>query len=230
MPAGHDRDREVEADDRVHRDDERRRQPGQQQVRRFVAVPVVRRAAPAHGEHAVDDAADLRLRPIAQRRQVRDQADEPEQQRHGGVRRDGEHVPDQRAPELRPDAHRVRDTGTASRRATAGPMCSSGKSPAHATANSVIASAKRLIDVRHVCLSSSRIAEMSVPAWPMPIHQTKFDDREAPGDRNVDAPDADALRPADRSTRAEQHDRERERDQRSRATSRSASSASARSR
>src|SRR5438552_5370242 len=28
-----------------------------------------------------------------------------------------------------------------------------GKRPAHATANSVIASAKRLIDVRHVCLS-----------------------------------------------------------------------------
>ena len=46
--------------------------------------------------------------------------------------------------------------------------------PAHTTAKRVIASAKRLIEVRHVCRSSSRIAEMSVPAWPMPIHQTKF--------------------------------------------------------
>src|ERR1700676_1470165 len=46
--------------------------------------------------------------------------------------------------------------------------------PAHATANNVIASANRLMDVRHDCLSSSRIAEMSVPAWPMPIHQTKL--------------------------------------------------------
>src|SRR2546427_10504373 len=46
--------------------------------------------------------------------------------------------------------------------------------PAQATAKSVIASANRLIDVRHVCFKSSRIAEMSVPAWPMPIHQTKF--------------------------------------------------------
>ena len=46
--------------------------------------------------------------------------------------------------------------------------------PAQATANSVIASANRLIDVRHSCLSSSRIAEISVPAWPMPIHQTKL--------------------------------------------------------
>ncbi len=43
-----------------------------------------------------------------------------------------------------------------------------------ATANSVIASAKRLIDVRHVCLKSSRMAEISVPAWPMPIHHTKL--------------------------------------------------------
>ena len=54
------------------------------------------------------------------------------------------------------------------------PVCMSGKIPAQITAKSVIASAKRLIDVRHVCLKSSRMAEMSVPAWPMPIHQTKF--------------------------------------------------------
>ena len=46
--------------------------------------------------------------------------------------------------------------------------------PAQATANSVIASANRLIDVRHCWRSSSRMAEISVPAWPMPIHQTKF--------------------------------------------------------
>src|SRR5262245_7392957 len=37
-----------------------------------------------------------------------------------------------------------------------------------------MASAKRLIDVRHSCRSRSRIAEMSVPAWPIPIHQTKL--------------------------------------------------------
>ncbi len=46
--------------------------------------------------------------------------------------------------------------------------------PAQATANSVMASEKRLIDVRQSCLSSSRIAEISVPAWPIPIHQTKL--------------------------------------------------------
>ncbi len=46
--------------------------------------------------------------------------------------------------------------------------------PAHATAKRVIASANRLIDVRHSWRSSRRIAEMSVPAWPIPIHQTKL--------------------------------------------------------
>src|SRR5687768_2560041 len=46
--------------------------------------------------------------------------------------------------------------------------------PAQATAKSVMASAKRLIDVRQSCRSSRRMAEISVPAWPMPIHQTKL--------------------------------------------------------
>ena len=53
-------------------------------------------------------------------------------------------------------------------------MWISGKMPAQATAKSVIASANRLMDVRQSCLNSSRIAEISVPAWPMPIHQTKL--------------------------------------------------------
>src|SRR4051812_36689285 len=54
------------------------------------------------------------------------------------------------------------------------PVCIRGNMPAQATAKSVMASAKRLIDVRHSCRSRSRIAEMSVPAWPIPIHQTKL--------------------------------------------------------
>ncbi len=54
------------------------------------------------------------------------------------------------------------------------PVWMSGKIPAQATAKSVMASAKRLIDVRQSCLSNRRMAEISVPAWPMPIHQTKL--------------------------------------------------------
>ncbi len=58
VPARDDADGEVEADDRVHRDHQRRREAGEQQVRRLVAMPVPRRAAPAHGQHAVDDPSD----------------------------------------------------------------------------------------------------------------------------------------------------------------------------
>ncbi len=46
--------------------------------------------------------------------------------------------------------------------------------PACATANSVMASENRLMEVRQSCFSSSRMAEISVPAWPIPIHQTKL--------------------------------------------------------
>src|SRR5512141_1512891 len=49
-----------------------------------------------------------------------------------------------------------------------------GYMPAMATAKRVIASANRLIDVRHFCWKRSRMALISVPAWPMPIHQTKL--------------------------------------------------------
>jgi hypothetical protein len=54
------------------------------------------------------------------------------------------------------------------------PKWSSGYMPAQTTANSVIASAKRLMLVRHDWLSSNSTAEISVPAWPMPTHQTKM--------------------------------------------------------
>ena len=37
-----------------------------------------------------------------------------------------------------------------------------------------MASAKRLIELRHDCRSNSRMAEISVPAWPIPIHHTKL--------------------------------------------------------
>ena len=54
------------------------------------------------------------------------------------------------------------------------PMWITGKIPAHITAKMVMASAARLIEVRQRWRSRNRIAEMSVPAWPMPIHQTKL--------------------------------------------------------
>src|SRR5262249_30475556 len=49
-----------------------------------------------------------------------------------------------------------------------------GKIAAQITANSVIASAERLIEVRHFWRSKNKIAEISVPACPIPIQKTKF--------------------------------------------------------
>src|SRR5690554_4664891 len=54
------------------------------------------------------------------------------------------------------------------------PIWMSGNNPAHITAKIVIASAARLILVLHFCLKSSRMAEMKVPAWPIPTHHTKL--------------------------------------------------------
>jgi hypothetical protein len=66
-----------------------------------------------------------------------------------------------------------------------------GKIPAQITAKIVIASAKRLIEVRHFCRSRKRIAEISVPAWPMPTQNTKLTIAQ-PHHGVVQAPDADA--------------------------------------
>ena len=46
--------------------------------------------------------------------------------------------------------------------------------PAHVTAKIVIASAKRLMLVRHCWRNRNRIAEINVPAWPIPTQNTKF--------------------------------------------------------
>ncbi len=65
-------------------------------------------AAPAKRDDAEDDALDLGHRAISHRRQIRNEADIPKEQRDGEIGGHREHVPDQRASELRPDVHRVR--------------------------------------------------------------------------------------------------------------------------
>src|SRR5581483_566367 len=49
-----------------------------------------------------------------------------------------------------------------------------GKIAAHITAKRVMASADRLIEVRHLWRSKYKIAETKVPACPIPIQNTKF--------------------------------------------------------
>src|SRR5690349_20599060 len=54
------------------------------------------------------------------------------------------------------------------------PMCIAGNISAQITAKIVIASAARLMAVRQFWRSRNRIAEISVPAWPMPTQNTKL--------------------------------------------------------
>src|SRR5260370_36437287 len=69
----------------------------------------------------------------------------------------------------------VKGTGKSQYAASQGrPVWISGNRPAHMTANSVMASAKRLMELRQDCFSKNKMAEMSVPAWPLPIHPTKL--------------------------------------------------------
>ena len=53
-------------------------------------------------------------------------------------------------------------------------MWQSGTMPPIRIEKTVIASAQRVTGRRHVALQSRRIAEISVPAWLMPIQKTKL--------------------------------------------------------
>src|SRR5687767_4744630 len=54
------------------------------------------------------------------------------------------------------------------------PTCIAGNKAAQITAKMVMASAARFTPVLHFCRNNKRIAEINVPACPIPIHQTKF--------------------------------------------------------
>src|SRR4029077_5337697 len=54
------------------------------------------------------------------------------------------------------------------------PVWKATKVMAQITAKIVIASARGLMPVRHVWRNRDRIAEISVPAWPIPIQNTKL--------------------------------------------------------
>ena len=193
VPARDDADREVEAHHGVDRENQRRREPREQQVDVLVALPVARRAAPAEREHAVRDLHRLQLRLVAQRREVGDEADVPEEQRHREVGRDGEHVPDQRASELRPEAHavRVREQPVGREPRTAGV---DQREDARAHDREDRHAFREAVDRRPPALFEQQqdrrdqragVADADPP--------DEVDDREAPADRDVDAPDPRAL-------------------------------------
>ena len=174
VPAGQLRDGEVHRDDRVHGEDERCRQAGEDQVRRLVVQPVARRAAPAEREEAVDVAPNRGDRAVAQRGEVGDQADVPEERGDRAVGGDREEVPEERAPEPRPRAHLVRERRHPVREPGTADVNAGEEAARTSTAKIVMASAARLIDVRHFCRKRKSTAEISVPACPMPIQKTKL--------------------------------------------------------
>src|SRR5207302_6760485 len=109
----------------------------------------------------------------AKRGQIRNKADEPEQQRNGTVGGNCKNVPDERAAKLRPEPHRAgirehveghpRAPGM-NQREDAGAGDGEGR---HGFREPVDRGTPLL-------MQRNKIAEMSVPAWPIPIHQTKF--------------------------------------------------------
>ena len=109
VPAGQDRGREVEGNDRVNREHQRRGEAGEDEIRHLVVTPLPVRSAPAERENAVDVFGHPRLGPVAQGREIGDQAGKPKQDGHGEVSRDREYVPEQRGAEVRPDAVGIRD-------------------------------------------------------------------------------------------------------------------------
>src|SRR5262249_2346800 len=64
--------------------------------------------------------------------------------------------------------------GTSQQTRQARPSSMTAERPAAAPANGVIASAKRLMELRHGGRNKRRIAEIRVPACPIPSHQTKL--------------------------------------------------------
>ena len=152
----------------------------------------MRRAAPSHRERAVDHAADFRFRAIAQRREIGNQSDEPEQQRHRRVCRDREDVPDERAAELRPHVHRVRireqpvDREPRTSRVQHREYRRAGDGEQrHRFGEAIDRGAPCLLEEQQ-----DRRDERARVADADPPHEV--DNREAPADRNVDAPYARA--------------------------------------
>jgi hypothetical protein len=110
---------------------------------------------------------------VAQGRQVRDHPDVPEEDRDRAVGRHREDVPLERRAEVLPDVVEF-GSGKRNQAYQTRPTWKTGKMPAQTTAKIVIASAERLIEVRHFWRRRHRMAEISVPAWPMPIQKTKL--------------------------------------------------------
>ena len=100
MPTRDKRHGEVKTHDSVDGDDERCRQPRQQEIGHLVTMPVDGGTAPAHGQDAINKSREALACTVTQCRQVRDQSYVPEEQGYGEVGRNSEYIPYQRAAKL----------------------------------------------------------------------------------------------------------------------------------
>ena len=91
----------------MDRENERRGQASEQEIRHVEAFPVPRRAAPAERENAVEPRDRFVLRAVAHCRHIRHEPDVPKHERDEQISADGENIPDERAAPLRPQPHRV---------------------------------------------------------------------------------------------------------------------------
>ena len=112
--------------------DQRRHDRRQDAIGRVIVPPLAVRAAEAQCQHAVEDLLAARRRVIAHRREIREQAEIPEQDRGDDIGQDREEIPQQRAAELRPQRAWCWDRETANRTTMAGRDAGSDRSPAQA--------------------------------------------------------------------------------------------------
>src|ERR1700722_15871208 len=68
-------------------------------------MPVPCGTPPTHGQAAKNKLLPLVGSAVAERSEVRDESDKPEEQGNRAIRRNGENAPNERTAEWRPDAH-----------------------------------------------------------------------------------------------------------------------------
>ena len=175
-------------------------------------MPLPHGAPPSEGEETVDELPGAGFRPIANRRQVRDQADVPEQDRDGSVDADREDVPEKRAPEVGPHAHLVRE-----REHPVGDPDASHVDPRERQGAHDREDGHRLR--RAVDRGAPFLAEEEEdrrderPGVPDPDPEHEVRDVPRPADGDVEAPDADPLPEQPRDRHAEKAEEREGRDE-----------------
>ncbi len=182
---------EIQPDDAVHRTHQRRHDRRQHAIQRMIMPPLAAGAAEAQRHHAIQDLLAAGRRPVAQRGEIRQQTQIPEHHRRRHIGQDGEEIPQQRTAKLRPQTHGVR-VGEQPVEEPRPPQMQDRIDPGtgraeqrHRFGDPVDRVAPLRPGQKEQCRNECAAAGDGDPP-------DVVDDGEAPGDRPVDAPDADA--------------------------------------